>query len=58
MPTDPGFVLNEIWLLRLRAILARAHGDDVAYGAFRDRYLKMATDLGFEWQMAMAEAMS
>ena len=28
VPTDPGFVLNEIPLLRLRALLARAHGDE------------------------------
>ena len=28
VPTDPGFVLNEIPLLRMRALLARAHGDE------------------------------
>ena len=27
-PTEPGLVLHDIWLLRLRALLARAHGDD------------------------------
>ena len=31
VPTDPGVVLNDIWLLRLRALLARAHGDEAAY---------------------------
>ena len=30
IPTDPGFVLHEITLLRLQALLARAHGDDAA----------------------------
>ena len=57
VPTDPGFVLNEIALLRMRALLARAHGDDTAYRDYRDRYRAMATSLGFEGHMAMAEAM-
>ena len=57
VPTDPGFVLNEIWLLRLRALLARAHGDDAAYRDYRDRYRAMATSLGFEGHMKWAEAM-
>ena len=48
VPTDPGFVLNEIPLLRLRALLARAHGDEAAYRDYRDRYRAMATSLGFE----------
>jgi adenylate cyclase len=56
-PTDPGFVINEIWLLRLRAILAHAECDEAAYREFRDRYRKMANELGFEGHMAMAEAM-
>jgi adenylate cyclase len=46
--TDPGFVLNEIWLLRIRALLARARGDEDAYRDYRDRYRAMATELGFE----------
>jgi len=57
IPTDPGFVLNEITLLRLRALLARAHGNDTAYRDFRDRYREMAKTLGFEGHMAWAEAM-
>ena len=32
VPTDPGFVLNEMPLLRLRALLARARGDEAAIG--------------------------
>ena len=30
-PADDGLVIRDIWLLRLRALLARAHGDDAAY---------------------------
>jgi adenylate cyclase len=56
-PTDPGFVLHEIWLLRLRALLARAHGDDARYRDYRDRYRDMAKTLGFEGHIAWAEAM-
>ena len=37
-PADDGLVIREIWLLRLRALLARAHGDDAAYRDYRDRY--------------------
>ena len=40
--------MREITLLRLRALLARAHGDDTAYRDYRDRYRAMATSLGFE----------
>ncbi len=57
VPTEPGFVLHEIPLLRLRALLARAHGDEAAYGDYRDRYRALATSLGFEGHIAWAEAM-
>ena len=57
VPTDPGFVLNDIPLLRMRALLARAHGDDTAYRDYRDRYRTMATELGFEGHIEWAEAM-
>jgi hypothetical protein len=56
-PADEGLVLRDIWLLRLRALLARAHGDDAAYAHLRDRYRDMARTLGFEGHMAWAEAM-
>jgi adenylate cyclase len=56
VPIDPGFVLNEITLLRLQALLAGAE-DDPSYRELRNRYRKMATDLGFEGHMAWAEAM-
>jgi adenylate cyclase len=56
-PTDPGYVLHEIWLLRLRALLAQAHGDEAGYRDYRDRYRAMARSLGFEGHIAWAEAM-
>jgi adenylate cyclase len=57
VPTEEGFVLNEITLLRLRALLARATGEDADYRNFRDRYRKMATDLGFEGHIEWAAEM-
>jgi hypothetical protein len=56
-PADEGLVIRDIWLLRLRALLARAHGDDARYRDYRDRYRDMATELGFEGHMEWAEAM-
>ena len=57
VPTDPGFILHALPLLRLRALLARAHGDKTAYRDYRDRYRDMARTLGFEGHLAWAEAM-
>ena len=57
VPTDPAFVLNEIQLLRMRALLARTRGDDTAYREYRDRYRALAASLGFEGHMKWAEAM-
>jgi hypothetical protein len=56
-PTDEGLAIRDIWLLRLRALLARARGDDAAYADLRDRYRDMARTLGFEGHKAWAEAM-
>jgi len=56
-PTDESLAGRDIWLLRLRALLARAHGDATAYADFRDRYRDMARSLGFEGHIAWAEAM-
>jgi hypothetical protein len=56
-PADDGPVIREIWLLRLRALLARARGDEAAYRDLRDRYRDMARKLGFEGHIAWAEAM-
>jgi len=54
---DEGLVIREIWLLRLRALLARTHGDAATYADLRDRYREMAKTLGFEGHTAWAEAM-
>jgi AAA ATPase domain/Putative zinc-finger len=57
-PADDGLAMREIWLLRLRALLARARGDAAAYAHLRDRYRDMARSLGFEGHIAWAEGMS
>jgi class 3 adenylate cyclase len=56
-PADEGLVIREIWLWRLRALLAQAHGDATAYTHLRDRYRDMARTLGYEGHIAWAEAM-
>jgi class 3 adenylate cyclase len=56
-PTYDDLPGRDIWLLRLRALLARAHGDDARYREYRDRYRDMARTLGFEGHIAWAEAM-
>lgn len=48
MPTDPGFVLHEIPLLRLRALVSQAYGDDAAYREFKRQYLEAAATAGYE----------
>jgi adenylate cyclase len=57
-PTEPGFVLHDVPLLRLRALLARARGDEAGYRDFVDRYRARATEVGFEGHMAIANSMS
>ena len=54
---DHGWVISEVWTLRLHALLALAHSDAAAYADFRDRYRDMATSLGYEGHMEWAEAM-
>jgi hypothetical protein len=57
LPATEGWVVRDIWLLRLRALVARARGNDVAYRDLANRYRAMAISLGFEGHLAMAEAM-
>ena len=54
---DEAWTVREITLLRLRALLARARGDDVAYRNLVNRYRARAESLGFEGHIAWAEAM-
>jgi class 3 adenylate cyclase len=56
-PTDDDLAARDVWLLRLRALLARAQGDPAAYRDLRDRYRDMARTLEFEGHIAWAEAM-
>jgi adenylate cyclase len=58
VPADPRLVLRDLPLLRLRALVARAEGDENGYREFADRYRELASDLGFEAHMAIAEAMT
>ena len=57
VPTEPGFVMNDIWLLRMRALEAQARGDEPAYRDYRDRYRAMANSLGFEGHIKWASEM-
>jgi class 3 adenylate cyclase len=54
---DQGSAMLEITLLRLRALLARARGDDDACRDLVSRYRAIAESLGFEGHIAWAEAM-
>jgi hypothetical protein len=53
---DP--LYRELTMLRLRALVARARGDESNYRDFRDRYRAMAISLGFEGHIALAQAMA
>jgi hypothetical protein len=55
---DDGSAMRDIWLLRLRALLTRARGDDVAYRDLVIRYRARAEWLGFEGHIDWAEAMT
>jgi len=55
---DDGSAMREITLLRLRAQLARARGNDVAYRDLAIRYRAMAESLGFEGHLDWAKAMT
>jgi adenylate cyclase len=57
VPTEPGFIMHDIWLLRMRAWEAEARGDDASYRDYRDRYREMGNSLGFEGHIARAEEM-
>ena len=54
---DDGTAMREITLLRLRALLARARGDEAACRDLVSRYRAMAESLGYEGHIAWAKAM-
>ena len=57
MPEYTGSAVCDIWLLRMRALVCRARGEDIAYRDLVNRYRTMADSLGFERHIAMAQAM-
>ena len=57
LPAGEGSAILEITLLRLRALLARARGDDVAFRDLAERYGAMAQSFDYEGHTAWAEAM-
>jgi hypothetical protein len=54
---DEGSALRDITLLRVRALLSRAQGNDADHRTYRDEYRALASTLGFEGHMKWAEAM-
>ena len=52
-----GVATSDFLIARLRALRARAVGDEAAYRDYRDRYRAIATSFGFEGHMKWAEAM-
>jgi hypothetical protein len=55
VPTDPGFVLHELPLLRCRALLALARGDENSCRNFMERHRAKAAAAGFEALTATAD---
>jgi class 3 adenylate cyclase len=55
---DEGLVMRDVWLLRSRALLAKACGDAAEYARLRDSYRDLATSFGFEGHIDWAEAMT
>jgi hypothetical protein len=58
VPIEPNFAVYEIHLLRMRALLARAEGDEARYRELADRYRAMAAKCEYEGHMKLAEAMT
>jgi adenylate cyclase len=54
--TEPGFIVYEVALLRLRALHARSCGDGAGYREYMDRYREMAQSHELRGHAAMAEA--
>jgi adenylate cyclase len=58
VPVDPGFVLHELPVLRLRAFLARADGDGASYQRFLARFRARAEEVDFEGCLAQLDEVS
>lgn len=57
VPTEPGFVVNEIQLLRMRAMLAKALGNVADHRDCVEHYRAKARSIGYEGHIAIADAM-
>ncbi|MGO9509714.1 MAG: ATP-binding protein [Mycobacterium sp.] len=57
VPTDGVEPARDMWLLRLRAMLAGARGDAEAYEHFGDRYRDLAKAYEFDGHIGWAEAL-
>jgi adenylate cyclase len=58
VPTDPGFVLHDIALLRLRALVARVEGDEDAYRRLTAGYRAIAESCELEGHTDLAASMT
>jgi adenylate cyclase len=56
VPTDPGFVLHELPLLRSRALLALARGDENGYRDFLEQHRAKAAAAGYDAVIATTDA--
>jgi hypothetical protein len=54
---NESWAIRDVILLRLRALMSHAHGDDVAYRDLVIRYRAMAESLGYQGHIEWAEAM-
>jgi adenylate cyclase len=50
--SNPGFVLHELPLLKLQALLARANGDEAGYRKYANDYGALANSIDFQAHMA------
>ena len=57
-PADDVWAAREIMLPRRRALLARAHHDELTCNEVVERYRAVATSLGLEGHIALAQAMT
>jgi adenylate cyclase len=56
VPTDPGFVLHQLPLLRSRALLAHARGDENSYRDFLEQHSAKAAAAGFDALLGTSDA--
>jgi len=56
VPTDPGFVLHELPLLRSRALVAHARGDEDSYRSLLEQHRAKAAAAGFDALIAAANS--